>query len=67
MGSELLHQVYDVRQVYDFGRSEEEVEALRARKAPTESELASMIVGETELKRHGRWGGRAAPRRWIPR
>jgi hypothetical protein len=53
--------------VYDFGLSDEEVEALRALRPPTESELAAMIVDEGELKRFGRWGGRAAPRRWAPR
>jgi len=53
--------------VYDFGLTDEQVEEIRARRAPTERELAAMIVDESELARFGRWGGRPAPRRWSPR
>ena len=53
--------------VYDFGLSEEELVAIRARRAPTEWEIAMMLVDEIELKRLGRWGGHSAPARWVPR
>ena len=53
--------------MYDLGLTDDEVNAVRVGKAATETELAAMIVGESELKLLGRWGGRPAPRHWAPR
>jgi hypothetical protein len=62
-----MSNTHRLHRVYDFGLSEEEEEAVRARRAPTEREIAMMVVDEIALKRLGRWGGHSAPPRWVPR
>jgi len=62
-----MSNTHRLHQVYDFGLSEEKVAAMRALRAPTEREIAMMIVDEIELRRFGRWGGHSAPPRWAPR
>ena len=61
-----LPQPSNLKPIYDFGRTSEEVEASKSRPAPTAAQIAAMIVDATDLAALGRWAGLPAPRRRLP-
>jgi len=60
-------QLYLVRGLRgEFGYLPEQIAEFEAAKTPTEAEIAAMIVDEADMVRLGRWGGRPAPKKWLP-
>ena len=52
--------------VLDFGVHPDELARMAAINPTNESEIAALIVDESDLARLGRWGGEPDPPRWTP-